>query len=125
MKLAPNYYTVMLLYYVITRLRYYTRGRASWLKLAPHYHTAKLLYYVFTLLRYYTRGRASWLKLALIKHGHFPVKPGIKHGRVRIKQGPPRSWFQQAPNFHEGIAPWPTTAYLEARRAPAQPEAQP
>ncbi len=34
-------------------------------------------------------------------------------------------WFKMAPNFYEGTSAWPTAAYSEAWRGPAQPGAQP
>jgi hypothetical protein len=57
-----------------------------------------LLYSTTTLLHYYT---------------------------TTLTRRPSASWLKVAPNLDGGTSPWPTTANLEAGRAPAQPGAQP
>ncbi len=67
--------------------------------------------------------RRSWFKMApnysttIIHYCH--------NALLQLTRRPSASWFKVAPTLYEGTSLWPTPAFLEARRAPAQPGAQP
>ena len=82
-------------------------------------------------LAHLIRRPRSWLNMA----PHLPIKTRAlciqtrapNTGALYSNTGARSSsgWLKVAPHLYEGTSPWPTTANLEAWRAPALPGAQP